>query len=196
MEPTVPLWLPVAYTLFLLVLVPVYWKQYGPGNFLWFSDIALFSVGIVLWTENHLLLSMMAVGVLGLELVWNLDYFGRLLTGKELLGLSDYMFHKDKSLFLRGLSLFHVFLPAIVIWLLIEWGYDTRAFYYQTALAWVVLFLTYFLTDPKENVNWVFGMGSEPQQAIPKGLYFILALFFFPIAIYLPSHFLLQWIFN
>jgi hypothetical protein len=196
MSQTIPLWLPIVYTLFLLVLVPVYWKQYGPGNFLWFSDIALFSVGIVLWTENHLLLSMMAVGVLGLELVWNLDYFGRLLTGKEILGLSDYMFHKDKSLFLRGLSLFHVFLPAIVIWLLIEWGYDTRAIYYQTALAWVVLFLTYFLTDPKENVNWVFGMGNEPQQAIPKQLYFILALFFFPIVIFLPSHFLLQWIFN
>ncbi|WP_230392304.1 membrane-associated protein [Pontibacter sp. FD36] len=193
---TIPLWLPIAYTLFLLVLVPVYWKHYGPGNFLWFSDVALFSVGIVLWTENHLLLSMMAVGVLGLELVWNVDYFGRLLTGRELLGLSDYMFHPDKSLFLRGLSLFHVFLPAIVIWLLIEWGYDTRAIWYQTVLAWIVLPLTYLLTDPKENVNWVFGPGNEPQQAIPSGLYFVLAMLFFPLCIFLPSHFILQWLFN
>lgn len=196
MSETIPLWLPIAYTLFLLVLVPVYWKHYGPGNFLWFSDVALFSVGIVLWTENHLLLSMMAVGVLGLELIWNVDYFGRLLTGRELLGLSDYMFHPDKSLFLRGLSLFHVFLPAIVIWLLVEWGYDTRAIWYQTALAWVVLPLSYFLTDPEENVNWVFGFGSEPQTAIPKGLYFALSLLFFPICIYLPSHFVLQWVFD
>ncbi|SIR47513.1 hypothetical protein SAMN05421545_3799 [Pontibacter lucknowensis] len=193
---TIPLWLPIAYTLFLLVLVPVYWKHYGPGNFLWFSDVALFSVGIVLWTENHLLLSMMAVGVLGLELVWNVDYFGRLLTGRDLLGLSDYMFHPDKSFFLRGLSLFHVFLPAIVIWLLIEWGYDTRAIWYQTALAWIVLPLSYLLTDPKENVNWVFGPGNEPQRAIPGGLYFALAMLFFPLCIFLPSHFILQWLFN
>ncbi|MDX5417853.1 MAG: membrane-associated protein [Hymenobacteraceae bacterium] len=196
MTDTIPLWLPIAYTLFLLVLVPVYWKSYGPGNFLWFSDVALFSVAIVLWTENHLLLSMMAVGVLGLELVWNVDYFGHLLTGRQLLGLSDYMFHQEKSLFLRGLSLFHVFLPAIVIWLLVEWGYDTRAFWYQTALAWVVLPLTYFLTDPNENVNWVFGPGNEPQKTIPKGLYFMLTMLFFPLCIFIPSHFLLQWIFN
>lgn len=34
----------LGYTLFLLVLVPVYWAHYGPRNFLWFSDIA-FSLG-------------------------------------------------------------------------------------------------------------------------------------------------------
>jgi hypothetical protein len=195
-QETIPLWLPIAYTLFLMVLVPVYWKHYGPANFLWFSDIALFSVGIVLWTENHLLLSMMAVGVLGLELIWNLDYFGRLLTGRQLLGLSEYMFHQEKSRFLRGLSLFHVFLPAIVIWLLIEWGYETRALYWQTALAWLVLPLCYFLTEPKENINWVFGFGNAPQKKLPKHIYFMLALLFFPIFIYLPSHFLLNLIFN
>lgn len=193
---TVQLWLPIAYTLFLMVLVPVYWKHYGPANFLWFSDIALFSVGIVLWTESRLLLSMMAVGVLGLELIWNLDYFGRLLTGKELLGLSGYMFDKDKSRFLRGLSLFHIFLPVIVIWLLVEWGYDTSAIYWQTGLAWLVLPLCYFITEPKENINWVFGIGNAPQKKIPGQLYFILSLLFFPLVVYLPSHLLLNLIFN
>ena len=196
MDATVPLWLQIGYTLFLLVLVPVYWAHYGPANFLWFSDIALFSVGIALWTESRLLVSMMAVGVLFLEIFWNVDYFGRLILGKPISGLSDYMFDKRKTLFLRGLSLFHVFLPAIVIWLLIEWGYDTRAIYWQTALAWAVLPLTYFLTPPKENINWVFGPGNEPQRKMPPLLYFILSLFFFPIAVYLPSHFILNWIFN
>jgi hypothetical protein len=196
MDAIVPLWLQLVYTLFVLVLVPVYWKHYGPANFLWFSDIALFSAGIVLWTENHLLLSMTAVGMLALELIWNIDYFGRLLTGKKLLGLSDYMFHKDKSLFLRALSLFHIFLPAILIWLLMEWGYDTRAFYYQTGLAWIVLLLTYFLTDPKENINWVFGPGNKPQKALPASLYFLFLMIIFPLLVFLPSHFLLKWIFN
>ncbi|WP_276497603.1 membrane-associated protein [Pontibacter litorisediminis] len=192
----IPLWLQLAYTAFLLVLVPVYWKKYGPGNFLWFSDIALFSVGIVLWTGSKLLLSMMAVGVLALELIWNLDYFGRLLTGHQLLGLSAYMFDESKSLFLRGLSLFHVVLPVLVIWLLTEWGYQPEALYWQTALAWVVLPLTYLLTNPKENINWVFGPGNSPQHRIPAPLYFALMMLIFPIGVYLPSHFLLQWIFN
>ncbi|MFD2248519.1 membrane-associated protein [Pontibacter ruber] len=196
MDATVPLWLKLAYTLFLLILVPIYWVKYKPANFLWFSDIALFSIGIVLWTENRLLLSMMAVGVLGLELVWNVDYFVRLFSGVKLLGLTDYMFQQDKSLFLRGLSLFHVVLPAIVIWLLTEWGYDTRAIYYQTALAWVVLLITYFFTDPKENINWIFGWGNEPQKAISPVLYFLIILLVYPLLVFIPSHFILQWIFN
>jgi len=196
MPDSIPLWLPIVYTLFVLVLIPVYWKNYGPANFLWFSDVALFSVCIVLWTGNKLLLSMMAVGVLALELVWNIDYFGRLLTGRTLLGLSNYMFNSNLSLFLRGLSLFHVFLPAIVIWLLLKWGYDTRALYLQTALAWVILTATYLLTDPKENINWVFGPGDHPQQKLQRWLYFILVLEFFPVIVFLPSHFLLSWLFN
>ncbi|NDK57440.1 membrane-associated protein [Pontibacter fetidus] len=196
MNHTIPLWLPVVYTLFLLVLVPVYWKNYGPANFLWFSDIALFSICIVLWTENRLLHSMMAVGVLGLELVWNVDYFGRLLTGKKLLGLSGYMFQSELSLFLRSLSLFHVVLPAIVIWLLAEWGYDTRALYFQTALVWCILIITYLFTDPKENINWVFGLGIRPQHKIAPGLYFALVMIFFPVFIFLPSHLLLNLLFN
>ncbi|WP_460923678.1 membrane-associated protein [Pontibacter brevis] len=196
MESSVPLWLQLSYTLFVLVLIPVYWKRYGPANFLWFSDIALFSTGIALWTGSKLLVSMMAVGVLALELIWNVDYFVQLFTGKQLVGLTDYMFDKDKSLFLRGLSLFHVVLPAVVIWLLIEWGYDTRAIYWQTALTWVVLPVTYFITDPQENINWVFGPGNKPQKAIPPGLYLLCVMAIWATAVILPSHFLLKWIFN
>ncbi|CAN5335281.1 hypothetical protein BH23BAC1_BH23BAC1_27520 [soil metagenome] len=70
------------------------------------------------------------------------------------------MFDEELSQFLRGLSLFHVFLPAIVIWLLIKWGYEPKALYWQWALAWVVLPLTYFLTDPQDNINWAFDLGD------------------------------------
>ena len=196
MESTVPLWLKLGYTLFLFVLVPVYWVKYKPANFLWFSDIALFTIGIALWAESRMLVSMMAVGVLGLELVWNVDYFGHLMRGKPVLGLSDYMFDENKTLFLRGLSLFHVFLPAIVIWLLIEWGYDPRAIYWQTLLTWVVLPLVYLFTDPKENINWVFGPGNNPQTRISPRLYFWMLMLFYPVCIFLPSHFLLKWLVN
>jgi hypothetical protein len=182
----------IIYTLFVFVLVPVYWKNYGPGNFLWFSDIALFAVGIALWTKSRLLISMMAVGVLILEIGWNIDFFFQLLTGHQLINLTNYMFDEELSLFLRSLSLFHVFLPVIVIWLLIKWGYDTKAIYWQWALAWIVLPLTYILTDPEDNINWVFGLGDEPQEAIHGGVYFLLVMIAFPLIVYLPSHFLLK----
>mgnify|MGYP005754474533 FL=1 len=196
MDEIVPLWLKLAYTLFVLVLVPVYWVKYKPANFLWFSDIALFAVGIALWTDSRLLVSMVAVGVLALEIFWNVDYFGSLILGKPLFGLSFYMFDSSKSLFLRGLSLFHVALPAIVIWLLLEWGYDTRAVYFQTILAWIVLPIVYLYTDPNENINWVFGPGSKPQHRISRHLYFWLLMAFYPLVVFLPSHFILKWLFN
>jgi hypothetical protein len=33
-EARIPLWLKLAYTAFMAVLVPVYWWNYGPTNFL------------------------------------------------------------------------------------------------------------------------------------------------------------------
>ena len=84
----------LAYTLFLLILVPVYWAHYGPRNFLWFSDIALLGMGAALWLESGLLASMMMLAVLLPELVWNLDFFGRLLTGHRMFGMSAYMFER------------------------------------------------------------------------------------------------------
>jgi hypothetical protein len=87
-EADVPLWIKIAYTLFVCVLVPVYVRHYGPANFLWFSDVALLVMVPVLWIESRLVASMMALAVVLPELAWNLDFFGRLLTGRHLLGLS------------------------------------------------------------------------------------------------------------
>ena len=192
----VPLWIKLVYTAFVAVLVPVYWVRYGLGNFLWFSDLALFGGLVAVWLGNGLLASMMTVAVLLPEVTWNIGYFGRLLFGKDPVGLSGYMFDPSKSLFLRGLSLFHIILPPLLLWLLSILGYDPRAWYCQTLLAWVVLALSYWLTDPTENVNWVYGPGEKPQRKIPPLLYLATVMLFFPVCIYLPTHWLLQWWFN
>jgi hypothetical protein len=59
----IALGLKIVYTLFVCALVPIYWRQYGPANFLWFSDIALLALVPALWFENALLASMMALAV-------------------------------------------------------------------------------------------------------------------------------------
>src|SRR5439155_14563924 len=63
-------WLKVAYTAFVVALVPIYRRQYGWRNFLWFSDIALFMTLPALWLERPLLASMPAVSVLVPEAAW------------------------------------------------------------------------------------------------------------------------------
>src|SRR5437764_7506941 len=99
-EGVIPLSLKIIYTLFVCVLVPIYWRQYGPANFLWFSDIALLVMVPALWLENSLLVSAMALAVVLLELVWNIDFFVRLATGNSLIGLSAYMFDPKIPLFI------------------------------------------------------------------------------------------------
>ena len=177
----------VAYTLFLAVLVPAYWAHYGPGNFLWFSDIALLGGGAALWLESPLLASMMMLAVLLPEGAWNLDFFGHLLTGRRMFGMSAYMFEPERPRFIRALSLFHVPLPVGLVWLVHRLGYDRRAWLCQSVLALVVLPVSYWLTDPAENVNWVHGLGA-PQRRLPPWLYLALLIVAFSLVLYLPPH--------
>lgn len=192
----IPLWIKVGYTLFVLVTAAVYAVKYPLCNFLWFSDIALLVTVPALWLESGLLVSMMTVGVLLPEAFWNLSFFGQLLTGRRVSGLTDYMFDPAKPRYLRAFSLFHVVLPLLLLWLVARLGYDPDALVAQTALAWIVLPLCYGYTDPNENVNWVFGPGGEPQRRLPPLAYLGLLMAGFPLLLYLPAHLLLRWLFG
>ena len=193
----IPLWIKLSYTAFVLLTVAVYTVKYPLWNFLWFSDIALIATVPALWLENSLLASMMLVGVLLPELLWNGAFFVRLLTGKRLFGLIDYMFDPAKPRYLRAISLFHVFLPVLLLWMVARLGYDPDALIGQTLLAWIVLPLTYRLADPKvENVNWVFGWTAAPQTRIPPLAYLGLMMLAFPLVIFIPTHLLLQALFS
>ena len=58
MEGMVPLWLKIAYGVFVPFLIVVYWPRYGPSNFLWLSDIALFMIAGAVIFESPLLASL------------------------------------------------------------------------------------------------------------------------------------------
>lgn len=176
--------------------MPIYWRQYGPANFLWFSDIALLVLVPALWLENALLFSMMAVSVVFFEALWNIYFFFRLVTGKSFIGLSAYMFDDKISLFIRALSGFHIVLPLLLLWMLHRLGYDPRAFLWQTIVALAVPPFSYLVNNARENVNWVYGFGQNPQRVLPAPLFVILLMLLFPLAVYLPSHILFARIFQ
>lgn len=145
-----------AFTLFMLFMIPTYWIYYGPFNFLWFSDIVLLLTYLAVMTENTLLASMAAIGGMVLELLWIIDFIFFLFFDIHLTGLSDYMFNQSLPLWLRALSFFHIMLPPLLLWLIIRLGYDRRAWLLQTFLSWIVIFVTWFVTDPLRNINFVF----------------------------------------
>ena len=89
-----PLWLKLAYTAFMAVLVPVYWTNYGPTNFLYFCDVALLITLVAVWIESPLLASMCAVGIIGSQTLWVIDFVLNMF-GVKLTGLTDFMFMSD-----------------------------------------------------------------------------------------------------
>lgn len=191
-----PLWLKIVSSLFVIVLVPVYWRQYGPANFLWFSDIALFGALAALWLESSLIASTMAVGVLLLELAWSVDLVARLLIGVNPIGLSDYMFDERIAIPIRALSLFHIFLPVLLVWMVYRLGYDERALAVQTMLAIVVLPLCRTVSSPEGNINWVYGPGNKPQTFFSVPVYVGLLMVGFLVFVYLPTHLVLDALFG
>ena len=188
----IPLWIKLVYTLFVAVTVVVYAVKWGPGNFLWFSDIALIGTVPALWLESGLLAGMMTISILLPEILWNLSFFVQLATRRRVSGLTDYMFDGSKPLYLRALSLFHVFLPVLLVWMISRLGYQSGALAAQTIVAWVVLPLSYWLTKPEDNVNWVRGFKNGMHRTGYLGLLMI----GFPVVIYLPTHFLLMTMFK
>jgi hypothetical protein len=196
-ERHVPVWLKVTYTGFVAVLVPVYWVEYGPINFLWFSNVALLTTTVALWRESPLLVSMMALAVVFLEMFWIVGFFTRLITGAELFGLTGYMFDESIPLVVRGLSLYHIVLPPLLVWLLYRLGYDRRATSRQTIVAWIILPLSYMLGDPESNENWVYGPGEDSEQDVMPGpLWVAMLMVVFPVLVYVPCHYLFSWLFK
>ncbi len=104
MHSKIPLWLKLAYSTFMAVLLPVYYVNYGPTNFLYFCDVALLLTLVGVWRESALLISMSAVGILIPQMVWVADFMAHLV-GFPLTGMTAYMFNPASSRFLRGLSL-------------------------------------------------------------------------------------------
>jgi hypothetical protein len=188
----IPLWLKLAYGVATPLIAVVYWREYGPSNFLWLSDIALACTTIAVLTGNRLLASMPAIGVMPLELAWTVDF----LAGGRLLDLAGYMFDPQYALYLRALSVFHLALPPTLIYLLLRLGYDRRAFAWQNLVTWAALIVAYVATDPAKNINWVFGPGKEPQQMLPPLVYLGLELAAFSLLVLLPMHLILKRLFG
>lgn len=68
-----PVWLKLAYLLFLAVWIPAYWLARGPEGFLWLCDVANILLGLGLLLESPLLVSSQAVGMLLVQSAWVVD---------------------------------------------------------------------------------------------------------------------------
>ena len=185
----------LAYTLFVVLIVVIWRRHYGWRNLLWFSDIALIGAVPALWFESAAISSVLAVAVLLPEILWNVDLALRLLLRRRITGLTDYMFEPERPRLLRGLSLFHVPLPLVLLWLLAEHGYDaTVGLTGAVLLGAVVLPWSRAVSTPERNINWTHGLGAT-RSRLPAGTYLALLYAGFVLLVFLPTHFVLRTVF-
>jgi hypothetical protein len=183
------------YTAFVLLVVAIWLRHYGWRNFLWFSDIAFIGAVPALWLESAALASVLAVAVLLPEILWNVDFAGRLVLRRRITGLTDYMFEPERPLLLRGLSLFHVPLPLVLLWMLAAYGYDARVgLPGAIALALVVLPWSRWVSPPEKNINWTHGLGGV-QTRWPAWAYLVALFAGFVAFVFVPTDLLLQHIY-
>jgi len=188
----IPLWLKLGWTFWVIVWIPFYWHQYGLANFLFFCDLGNFFIALALWLESRLIFSWQAVSLLLFQALYTIDLLGALLTGRHIIGGTEYMFDPHLPLFVRVLGLFHMVTPPLLLWVIWRLGYDRRGLLFQTLTTWMVVPINYFW-HPELDVNWARGPFFREQHVVPGLVFLVGYLIVVPLVIYLPTHLLLGW---
>lgn len=172
----IPLSLKLAYTAWMAVWVPLYWLENGWTNFLWLCDLANFVILVALWRESSLLVSSQLSAVTLIQLVWAVDFFGRWTTGVHAIGGTEYMFDPATPLWLRGLSLFHLWSVPLLVWVGRRLGHDRRGWWLATASAAVLFPLGQQLGTREQNLNWMWAPFGVEQVWLPPLAFALLSV--------------------
>jgi hypothetical protein len=147
-------------------------------------------VGI--WAGSPLLLSTQAVSSLVVHAVWDLDVAWRVITGRHLIGGTEYMWDPRFPLGLRLLSLFHVVWPPLLWWALRRVGYDRRALLAQSAFALVILAVSRVVM-PEVNINFAHRDPIWHRSWGPAPVHLGFMAIGLVGLVYAPIHALLRW---
>jgi len=206
--------LKIAYTLWFLVWCASYLWWFGPQSMLWMCCIANIAMLLGLWFNSPAVISFAGLAVLLAQILYTADLVGALIFGIHLSGATRYLFDSTQPVYIRMLSLFHVWSPPLLLTLLWRFGYDRRALL-MVVLCALVLFPVCFATfDPTHdtnnpviptvkgrpfdrdfNINWVHGFYDAPSRDPGLGDLFR-ALSGYLIVLVLPTHLALQCLFR
>ncbi|WP_290652281.1 hypothetical protein [Aquisalimonas sp.] len=188
----------LVFSAWMVFWVPVISWSYGPQNFLWMCNLAQLIILGALWTRQRLLLSSQVGTVLLVGVVWTPDFLLGLISGGAWASFTGYMFDPDLPLLARATSLYHIFLPVLAVWLVHRVGYDRRGPWLQSCVGAVAIPVTWLITDPDRNINWL----SEPlgieQVWFPEPAFVVAMMILYPVLLFWPGHWLtlllLRWL--
>ncbi len=177
--------------MWMVVYVPAYALAYPATNFLFLCNLGVTLTALAIFVGNRLVVSSQAVAAPIIGLVWALDAGTRVTTGSFLFGGTAYMWDPQYPLFTRLLSLYHLGWPVLVVWCLVQTGYDRRGWALQSGIAGSGIVLARLATDPAENVNFAFRDPFWGQQLGPPVLHLVIVVGAMSVVAYGMTHVIL-----
>ena len=192
---TYPTWMRWAALAWFVVWFPSYWRTWGAANFIHLCDIAVILTCIGMWTHSALLISSQAVGILMVDAIWTVDAASRVLIHRALVAGNEYLLDARFPAWIRLLTLFHLVMPALLLWGVYRMGYDRRAWALQSVITLPVFVLARF-TRPATNIDFAFFDPFFHHQIGPAPLHILIIWLFMVLVVYLPTHLVLKHLFR
>ena len=180
--------------LWTVVWLPAYIRFWGWANLLHLCDIAVILACAGLWWGSSLLISSQAVSSLAAGIFWSIDIAWRLLTGRFLVGGTEYMWDTRVPIWARLLSSFHIGLPLALLWAMRKIGYDRRALALQAAIAAGLFVASRFLPSGF-NMNYAYQDPLFHRSWGPAPAHLAVMFFGAVALLYWPTHLFLSWMF-
>jgi len=162
-------------------------------NIIWLSNHLSLVLGVAFLYKSRVWISAELSIALIPELLWSIDFLGKLLTGGFILGATEYMFNINYSPLLYYLSLSHLFIAPIALVGLWYLGGAMKA-WKQACMHGVVLLFFSFAFMNGHNLN-CFRESCVPFITMSGLTYQLLWPILFFIFVVIPINWLLvQWI--
>lgn len=176
----------------LAIYVPSYLQAYGALHFLQLCNIGVLLTCLAWLTRSALWLSTQWLAAPLIAVLWLADVTATLATGHPLHGGTLYLWDASIPWPARALSIYHVFLPLLLLHALRTTGYDRRALVVQSTLATVVMAISSMVATPQNNLNYLF---QWPDGAVPVGPLWmrgVIQVILIVLILYVPTHLLSQ----
>lgn len=128
----------------------------GQGMYVWFCNLALFAVAYAIWRKNTSWLIAWLSFALLTQTFWIVDNIWRIITGKNLFGLVEFMYQPGYPLDEFLFSHYHYFIiPSILFALLFIKQKKSHAKIIALIQGMFIFGISYFLFPPEQNLNCI-----------------------------------------
>lgn len=158
------------------------------SNMLWFCSHVPFLFGIAFFIRNiNLIKSLISIG-LTIQIIWIIDYLGKLFLGIYIIGETTYMFN-GMDIFSYTTSIFEHFFSSILA-LVIVYKYKPKKeiFIYAFIYLIIILILTLIFSSESQNYNLVYNLKIFNEFTFPG--YSFVWIFMTMILIVIPTYYL------